>query len=158
MKDWQEQGCDFGHSQKCLIWHTLSHVICTVTRLAGAGSRELIGLSRANGIAGQGLSLTWADRWSRAEKAECYKQLQMWSFMTVCETSEKSSGHFHIQHNSEGNSAEINLCLILKQTKKKTNILQIRKRKHFACVFSDLGKTKCSLWTDSLSFSSSGRM
>lgn len=51
-------------------WHTQSHVVCTVTGLAGAGSsRKLIGLSGANGMAGRGLRVTWA-----AGKAERKKQ------------------------------------------------------------------------------------
>lgn len=49
---------------------TLSHVICTVTGLAGArSSRKLIGLSGANGMAGRGLRVTWA-----AGEAERRKQ------------------------------------------------------------------------------------
>ena len=50
--------------------HTHSHVICTVTGLVGVGSsRKLIGLSRANGMAGRGLRVTWA-----AGEAERRKQ------------------------------------------------------------------------------------
>lgn len=45
-------------------------VVCTVTGLAGTGSgRKLIGLSGANGRAGQGLRVTWA-----AGEAERRKQ------------------------------------------------------------------------------------
>lgn len=54
------------------VAHTESHVVCTVTGLAGTGSsRKLIGLSRANGIAGRGLRVTWAA--SEAEKAKRYR-------------------------------------------------------------------------------------
>lgn len=49
---------------------THSHVVCTVTGLAGTGSsRKLIGLSGANGMAGWGLRVTWA-----AGEAERRKQ------------------------------------------------------------------------------------
>lgn len=53
------------------VAHIKTHVFCTVTGLAGTGSsRKLIGLSRANGMAGRGLRVTWAA--SEAEKAKHY--------------------------------------------------------------------------------------
>lgn len=51
---------------------SVSHVICTVTGLSGAGgsSRKLIGQSGANGRAGRGLRVTWATGEARAEKSK----------------------------------------------------------------------------------------
>jgi len=60
-------------------WHehgTQSHVVCTVTGLAGTGnSRKLIGLSRANGMAGRGLKVTWSAREAERKKQSITQSL-----------------------------------------------------------------------------------
>lgn len=60
------------HERDTLI-HTQSYAVCTVTGLAGAGSRgKLIGLSRANGMAGWGLRVTWAAGEAERRKQSSY--------------------------------------------------------------------------------------
>lgn len=55
------------------VAHTNSHVTCTVTGLAVAGSsRKLIGLGGANGMAGRGLRVTWAAGEAEWRKQSCY--------------------------------------------------------------------------------------
>ena len=62
------------HMQTVNIRKGHSGEICTVAGLAGSGSssRKLIGLSRTNGRARQGLRGTWAAGVSIAEKAKRY--------------------------------------------------------------------------------------